>query len=547
VLFNSYIFLLVFLPVSLLGYYSLGHYANSTAAKFWLAIASFVFYGWWNPAFVVLLLLSIAVNYALSVLILDAEAHADRQRMLLTLGIVLNLSVLVYYKYLFVALQFFHAHAWLSTDFGRVILPLGISFFTFTQIGYLVDSQQGMVKEKNLLNYTLFVTFFPHLIAGPILHHREIMPQFADRSTYRFDSSKVASGLTLFAIGLVKKVVLADSIAPWAESGFAHAGQIGMLTTWSTILAYSMQLYFDFSGYSDMAIGLGSMFGVRLPLNFNSPYKSTSIIDFWQRWHMTLTRYLTLLIYNPISLWITRHRMARGLPANRKASHSLEGFVSLVAFPTCVTMLLAGVWHGAGLQFVIWGGLHALYLIINHAWRIFGPKPLSSAAPRVLSGVDHVWRVILTYACVLLAQIFFRADSVADARKLLAGVVGSHGYDLPLSIAGFRLNRFGPVGEFFYRHGLIVLSPTHTLWDTVTKPLLVNSLMIMGMALIVWGAPNSIQLMGLASPALQKIPATRWRLLVWKPNVVWGLLIAVSLYYVLTQLDQPGRFLYFQF
>jgi len=546
-LFNSYVFLLFFLPLSSVGYYSLGRYAGTNAAKIWLALASFVFYGWWNPAFVVLLLISIGVNYALSVLIIGSEGLASRQRGLLALGVTLNLSVLAYYKYLFAVLHFFNAHDWLSTDFGSVILPLGISFFTFTQIGYLVDCQQGMVKEKNILNYILFVTFFPHLIAGPILHHREIMPQFADAATYRFDTTKVAAGLTLFVMGLTKKVVLADSIAPWAEMGFAHAAQIGTLTTWSTVLAYSMQLYFDFSGYSDMAIGLGSMFGVRLPLNFNSPYKSTSIIDFWQRWHMTLTRYLTLLIYNPISLWITRRRLAKGLPANRKASQTLEGFASLVVFPTFVTMLLAGVWHGAGVQFVVWGLLHALYLTVNHAWRIFGPRPLSAAVSKLRFAVDHVWRVALTYASVLLAQVFFRADSVSDAFKLVAGAFGRHGSDLPLSVAGFRLVRFGPVGDFLYRHGIIALTPTHLQWDTVTKPLLVNSLMILGMTLIIWGAPNAVQIMGQLSPALQKIPATKWRVLIWRPSIVWALVIAVSLSYVLTQLDQPGRFLYFQF
>jgi alginate O-acetyltransferase complex protein AlgI len=545
-LFNSYVFLLCFLPISVVGYYSLAHFSGARAAKLWLAVASFVFYGWWNAAFVLLLLVSIAVNYALSILIIDSAETPTRQRVLLTIGVVLNLSALAYYKYLFVVLAFFHSHGWFETDFGRVILPLGISFFTFTQIGYLVDCQQDLVKERNLLNYVLFVTFFPHLIAGPILHHREIMPQFADETTYRFNTGKVVPGLTLFVFGLVKKVVLADSIAPWAESGFAHPGELGMLGAWSTILAYSMQLYFDFSGYSDMAVGLGSMFGVRLPLNFNSPYKSTSIIDFWQRWHMTLTRYLTLLIYNPISLWITRRRMAKGLMVNRKGSQSFSGFASLVLFPTWVTMFLAGIWHGAGVQFIVWGLLHALYLSINHAWRIFGPKAQTEVSA-LRGAISRLWRVALTYLSVLLAQVFFRANSVPSACTLIRDAFGQHGYDLPLSVAGFRLVRFGPVGDWLHRLGIIVLSPTHILWDTVTKPLLLNSLMILGMAVIVWGAPNSIQLLGNWSPALQKIPGTKLRLLLWKSNLGWATGVGVALFFVLTRLDQPGRFLYFQF
>jgi alginate O-acetyltransferase complex protein AlgI len=545
-LFNSYVFLLCFLPVALAGYYSLGRYVGPTPAKLWLAAASFIFYGWWNVAFVLLLALSIAGNYALSVLIIDTAEKPNLQRALFVLGVALNLCVLVYYKYLFVVLQFAHLKGWVATNFGLITLPLGISFFTFTQIGYLVDCQQE-VKDKNLLNYILFVTFFPHLIAGPILHHREIMPQFADDKTYRINTRILAAGLTLFAMGLVKKVVLADSIAPWAESGFAHPSQLGMLTAWSTAVAYSMQLYFDFSGYSDMAIGLGAMFGVRLPLNFNSPYKSTSIIDFWQRWHMTLTRYLTLLIYNPISLWITRRRMARGLPTSRKATQSLEGFTSLVAFPTVVTMFLAGIWHGAGLQFIVWGMLHAAYLTINHAWRIFGPKVRNVAPSTWRGAINHVWRVVLTYLAVLLAQVFFRAASVADAIALLAGAVGLHGYDLPLSVAGFRLVRFGAAGTFLYHHGIIALSATHALWDTVTKPLLSNSLLIFGLMVIAWGTPNSTQLLGESSTALQKIPGTQWRFLLWKPNLQWATAIGLALYFVLTRLNQPGRFLYFQF
>jgi len=546
-LFNSYIFLLCFFPVSILGYYVLGRARTPTGAKVWLAIASFVFYGWWNPGYVILLLVSVAVNFSLGILIVDAEEKPNRQRWLLTVGVVLNLSALVYYKYLFVVLEFFHLHGFISRDFALVILPLGISFFTFTQIGFLVDCQQGMVKDKNLLDYTLFVTFFPHLIAGPILHHREIMPQFADRSTFQFDSRKVAAGLTLFGFGLIKKVLFADSIAPWAESGFGHPGDLGMAVSWSTMLAYSMQLYFDFSGYSDMAVGLGAMFGVRLPLNFNSPYKSASIIEFWQRWHMTLTRYLTLLIYNPISLWITRRRLRKGRSINRNAQHTIEGFASLVAVPTFTTMFLAGIWHGAGLQFIVWGVLHALYLITNHAWRIFGPKTKESGQDSRRGKVSVLWRVVLTYASVLLAQVFFRSASIPDALSMLAGAAGLHGYDFPLSVAGFRLDRYGAVGEFLYRHGVIVLSSTHMLWDTVTKPLIVNSALIVAFCLVVWGAPNSVQILDGFSPALQKVEQTRWRLALWKPNFAWASGLGVIIFFVLTKLDAPGRFLYFQF
>jgi len=308
-----------------------------------------------------------------------------------------------------------------------------------------------------------------------------------------------------------------------------------------------MQLYFDFSGYSDMAVGLGAMFGVRLPLNFNSPYKSASIIEFWQRWHMTLTRYLTLLVYNPISLWITRRRMRNGLSINRKAQRTVEGFYSLVALPTVTTMFLAGIWHGAGLQFLVWGALHGFYLTTNHAWRIFGSKAKEAEHDAQRSTLSVLWRVVLTYASVLLAQVFFRSASVADALSMLAGAVGMHGYDFPLPVAAYRLNRLGIVGNFLYSHGVIILTSTHVLWDAVTKPLMVNCALIVALCLIVWAAPNSVQILDSFSPALQKVEQTKWRLLRWRPNLNWAGGIGAILFFVLTRLGTPGRFLYFQF
>jgi alginate O-acetyltransferase complex protein AlgI len=544
-LFNSYSFLLWFLPISLVGYYILGH-AKPGAARIWLIGASFVFYGWWDATFVLLLLVSIAFNYLLSLAILGTEEQPRRQQLLLTTGVVLNLSALVYYKYLFALMGFAHSIGWLSTDFGSIILPLGISFFTFTQIGYLVDCQQGLVRERGLVNYTLFVTFFPHLIAGPILHHREIMPQFADDTTYRLNGTKLTAGFTLFVLGLAKKVILADTIAPYADAGFAHTGQLAILGSWSTALAYSMQLYFDFSGYSDMAVGLGAMFGVSLPINFNSPYKSTGVIDFWQRWHMTLTRYLTLLLYNPVSLWVTRRRMAKGLSTNRRAAEKLDGFLEMIALPTFVTIFLAGVWHGAGLQFIVFGVLHAIYLIINHAWRIFGPRIDRNAKPSLSKAFDHVWAVTLTYLSVLLAQIFFRADSIRDALKLLTGAFGLRGVELPLPVRESSLVEFGTMSSFLLHHGLIEIGSID-LYDNVTKPLLYNVPVIVGLMLLAWGTPNTYQILGSWNPSLQKVSPMRWRFLKWQPNQAWSLCMGLMLFFVLTRLGHPGRFLYFQF
>jgi len=546
-LFNSNIFLFAFLPLAILGYYLLAHSRGAFAAKIWLCAASFVFYGWWNPAFLVLLTGSIAVNYSLS-LFLDGEDddHA-KQSLILGAGVVANLLLLFYYKYLFPLLGFLHVVGLTTTDFGSTILPLGISFFTFTQIGYLFDCRQGLVQERGFVNYVLFVTFFPHLIAGPILHHREIMPQFADEATYRFKSEHLAAGLTLFAFGLFKKVVFADSIAPWAEQGFAHPDGTPMLEAWSIVLAYSMQLYFDFSAYSDMAIALGIMFGVKLPLNFNSPYKSRGIIDFWQRWHMTLTRYLTLLLYNPLSMWVAQRRQRLGKPSGRKAAATPAGFASMVVFPTLTTMLLAGIWHGAGLQFAIFGALHGIYLSINHAWRMFGPRPADPATQsRLGRRWTAFWPVALTYLGILVTQVFFRAENTRDALTVLAGMVGLHGTGLPLPIPLNNVHFLGPAQQWILDHGIFVVAPREA-YNALTLPM-ANYLMLgLGLAVIAFGAPNVYQIMGRWSPALTQVPSKLKSLLLWRPNLSWALACSGLMFWASTRMDHAARFLYFQF
>ncbi len=521
-LFNSSVFCYAFLPISILGYYFLARRGGVSAAKIWLCAASFVFYAWWNPFFVVLLIGSIAFNYSLSVFLTDADSDTGRrQSLLLAAGIAANLLLLFYFKYFAAFSRFLHDLGLTRADSGSIVLPLGISFFTFTQIGYLVDCRQGLVKERGLVNYILFVTFFPHLIAGPILHHREIMPQFANPDTYRFKAENLAIGLALFAFGLFKKVGLADSISPWAELGFLHPHGTAFIQSWSVALAYSMQLYFDFSGYSDMAIALGIMFGVKLPLNFNSPYKASSIIDFWQRWHMTLTRYLTLLIYNPIALAVARRRQAKGLPAGQRAASTPSGFRSMIVFPLMVTMLLAGVWHGAGLQFFIFGALHGTYLCVNHAWRIFMPPSSTAPPPALLRRLWlRFWPVAVTYLAVLVAEIFFRAASSGDAVALLAGMLGVNG---------------GGVWPAF----LTSNSDALRLAD--------NLVLGLGLAVIAFFAPNVYQIMGRWSPALTKVRSTLRPSLQWQPTFRWAMVGGALLFLASLRFDQKAVFLYFQF
>ncbi len=545
-LFNSNVFLFAFLPFAILGFYTLAQRRGPQAAKIWLCLASFVFYGWWNPAFVLLLVGSIAFNYSLSLFLTDRDGEDRQQTILVAAGIAANLLLLGYYKYLFPLLGFLHKVGWEPIDFGSVILPIGISFFTFTQIGYLVDCRQGLVRERGLLNYILFVTFFPHLIAGPILHHREIMPQFADDATYHFKSENLASGLTLFAVGMIKKVLLADQIAPWAELGFAHTSGMPLIQSWSVAIAYSMQLYFDFSAYSDMAIGLGIVFGVKLPLNFNSPYKSSSVIEFWQRWHMTLTRYLTLLLYNPISLRIARRRQARGFSSGRQAALTISGFTSMIVFPTMTTMLLAGIWHGAGLQFIMYGLLFGVYLSINHAWRTMYPPSLRTAPKLAMLQVwSTLWPIVLTYLAVLVSQVFFRSDSFGNAVQMLAGLIGMHGSGLPLPIPLNDVKYLGVAKHWLLDHGLFVVA-TRDAYNSLTLPLATNLAFGLGLAVIAFAAPNVYQIMGDRSPALTKVRPSRIPLL-WRPTLPWAVGIAVLLFFACQRFDHPARFLYFQF
>ncbi|CAE6842884.1 MBOAT family O-acyltransferase [Paraburkholderia nemoris] len=549
-LFNSFIFLTLFLPPALAGYYLLGQRMPRVAAA-WLCGASIVFYGWWNPAFVALLVGSIAFNYAMSCAIVAAPAQSARRRWLLGLAITADLALLVRYKYLATLLTaLVHASGiapadWVAHGMQDVILPLGVSFFTFTQIGYLLDCNAGIVKERDPLGYVQFVTFFPHLIAGPILHHKEMMTQFAQPATYKLRAENLSIGAFVFTIGLAKKLLFADTIAPFADAGFAAPHELQWLAAWGTCLAYALQLYFDFSGYSDMAVGLAKMFGVRFPLNFNSPFKAASIIDFWQRWHMTLTRYLTAYLYYPLAMRINRSRALRGLPIGRLAQRSTSGFLSTVAVPTFYTMALAGIWHGAGLQYLIYGLLHALYLTVNHAYRAWRaaaqPAVAARTAGAVAAGtataltlslkarVRHAGNVLLTFVAALVAFAFFRAHGVGDALALLQGMAGLRGIEAPGWPAWSTANM--SLGGWLH-----LVAGRSTL-----------GLQIVALLAIVWCTPNSHQLMGRFSPALDRAAEGLPAALTWRPSLRWTVAMVGVLVFCVAQLHGEVRFLYFQF
>jgi D-alanyl-lipoteichoic acid acyltransferase DltB (MBOAT superfamily) len=513
-LFNSILFLLLFLPVAWAGYYLCVHIGHRVAMA-WLVVVSLVFYGWWTPAYLILLCGSILFNYTIGVLIQRTVTKNALQEAILVIGVSANLLLLGYYKYLF---PFLH---WIE-NFGiqlvppgaSVLLPLGISFFTFTQIGYLVDCKAALTSGRRFLDYCLFVTFFPHLIAGPILHHREMMPQFENKETWRFNPTNIALGLSIFFIGLIKKDVIADRFAPYASAAFDHPAVLSPHQAWAGVLSYSLQLYFDFSGYSEMAIGLALLFNIRFPANFDSPYKSASIIDFWQRWHMTLTRYLNLYLYNPIALWATRYRSVKRLPVGRPGLKTASGFLSMVGLPTFVTLILIGVWHGAGFQFFIFGLLHAVYLIINHLWRLIFHKKNAPEKTGPALWFGTTWKVLLTYLAVLLAQIFFRARSTPDAFIMLARLAGRNPHE-----------------------------SSAVLPDS-------NRLFMLACYFLVWFAPNVLQIFSVWEPTLSKPhgPSLGWFASVqWKPNLAWGVALGLLAAIAVLAITGQTEFLYFRF
>ncbi|AEU37353.1 MBOAT family O-acyltransferase [Granulicella mallensis] len=505
-LFNSFKFIFCFLPITMVGFHLLGRLGRRPVIA-WLALCSIVFYAVFKPVFVFFLLGSIVVNYLVSMAIASSEEGSSRRRQFLTLGITLNLLALFYFKYLYKTLLLIHSLHLPAPAAHPVLLPLGISFFTFTQISYLVDLAQGQAERQDLLSYVLFVTFFPHLIIGPILHHKEMMPQFAVGRRFRLVPADVSLGITWFLFGLGKKVLIADRLSGQASLAFAHAGSQSAASAWTGLILYTMQLYFDFSGYSDMALGLARIFSIRFPLNFDSPYKATSVTEYWQRWHMTLTRYVTLYLYNPILLGVQRRRLAAGKKISRKALATVGGFSAMVAYPTIITMLLTGLWHGAGLQFLLFGLLHGIYLTANQAWRHFRQrqKGVTEEPP---TGLLRMALRIGVYLQVSLALIFFRADSLHSAFAMLHDLFGGNGR--------------GHIGNLLDGALGLALFP------------------------IVWFMPNTQEILG-EEPPSSAAPSILLPRLRWSSNIVWGIAMAVLFFAILANLDHTSSFLYFQF
>lgn len=518
-LFNSHEFIFLYLPVVFFGFFWIAGTSHRLAAL-WLTASSLFFYGWWNPKFVLLLLISASLNYGMSYAIGHARVSSTRApqaKRLLVFAIATNLALLGYFKYA----NFFVTTAndvvgtgWALLD---IVLPLGISFFTFTQIAFLVDTYRGVAKEYNFIHYMLFVTYFPHLIAGPVLHHKEMMPQFARPSTYRFSYENLSVGLTIFCIGLFKKVVIADGIGSYVGPVFAAAAAGSKLTfieAWGGALCYTLQLYFDFSGYSDMAIGLSRLFGVVLPLNFHSPYKSVNIIEFWQRWHITLSRFLKEYLYIPLG-------------GNRRGN--VRRYLNLM-----IVMLLGGLWHGAGWTYVLWGGMHGLYLCLNHGWHSLRNRfGLNCKVP--LSKPIRALSVMLTFLAVVAAWVVFRADNLRAAAAMLKAMLGINSFALPDA----WLLKWGTFGQWLNEHGVSFGSTNNLIMDNAIIYICIS-------LIIVWFAPNTQQIMTGFKPALD-FPDGVQEKLTWKPSILWAI-YAFSLGFAsIIMLSGRSEFLYFQF
>lgn len=522
-LFNSYVFIFLFLPVALGGFYALASWSGPKAARLWVVLASLYFYGYWNlfgisPVeqldlayflewnrwkYLVLFFTSLAVNFAIGRWIERSVQSDARRRALLVIGVVFDLGLLAYFKYAgFLQENVNELFGTSYSTFNDIILPIGISFYTFQQIGYLVDAYRGVTQERSFLDYLLFICSFWQLIAGPIVHHRQIIPQLRQKDPYRFNRTNFSIGVTVFTIGLFKKLVLADSLALFANRLFALPdGGEGYdpttLDAWIGALCYMHQVYFDFSGYSDMAIGLGRMFNVAVPTNFNSPYKSVSIIQFWRRWHITLSLFLREYCYYPL-----------GGNRGTKTAKYRNLFI---------TMILAGIWHGANWTFIIFGILHGAMLTMNHWWRELQGKTKYDQQIPLFHFCGYV---LLTYFLLCVTLVIFRADSVTDA-------------------------------WIIYKAMFAVESVPDGMRTVTTLPGVGVALVYYFIGLfVVWFLPNTNQFMNIVGPGESRQDNIEWglaRTLRWKPNVFWSIVTAVMFVIALVNLPKANEFLYFQF
>lgn len=528
--FNTPVFIFFFLPATLIVFLFLTKISASSNSLnrqqlpiIWLVFASLFFYGWWNPWNLALILTSVVVNYGLAILLNRQGLSLLTRKIILFGGIAANILAIAYYKY--AAFLVVNVNSLFGQDLAvpDIVLPLAISFFTFQQVAYLVDAYKVGAEERSFINYIFFITFFPQLIAGPIVHHSDVLPQISNHR-WQVRLPEITIGLTVFVMGLFKKVIFAENVAKLATPVFMAAADNVIPTfseAWTGALAYTLQLYFDFSGYSDMAIGLAFMFGIRLPANFFSPYQAISITDFWRRWHITLSNFLRDYLY---------------IPLGGSRQGEVRRNVNLLT-----TMLLGGLWHGAGWTYIFWGGLHGLALVVNHQFRSvrkrLGHQPDADSQLQKLAG----WA--LTFLFVVIAWVYFRAESFATANMILASMAGMHGIDLPSTfqpVLGY-LNAWG-VGFDGFSTAIGIRENRAIFW-------------VFLLAVIAFVMPNTQEWMGKYSPVLHMpsrmasvlARSQRFQQIRWQPSKVWSVAMGLAAGICCLALNQVSEFLYFQF
>lgn len=468
-LFSSEIFVFLFLPMTLIGFFLLGARDYKRLAIGWLVVMSLIFYAWFKIKYLFLIVVLIVFNYVVGARLSQQHRLSKKSTFFLIFGILVNLGILCYYKYTNFLIG--NLNLLVGTDFAlkNIIMPIGISFFTFQKIAYLIDAYRGEAEEYNFLDFSLFVMYFPQLIAGPIVHHKDLIPQFKQANIFKLNPVDMSAGIIMFVIGLSKKIIFADQLSVWVNRAFSASQQgiaLNFLEATGAALGFSLQIYFDFSAYSDMALGLALMMGIRLPLNFNSPYKATNIIEFWHRWHMTLSTFLRNYVYIPLG-------------GNRKGT--IRRYLNLM-----LTMLIGGLWHGAAWTFVFWGALHGLYLSVNHAWKHIKQKLNINK----ITNIEFFSR-LFTFYSVMVAWVFFRAESFSSAVSILKGMAGLNGIVLP-TVCGQKLNL---LTSFFN----IQFNNLTYCYGTVQLLALMLSL------IVVWCLPNTQELLSNFQPTLNKI------------------------------------------
>ena len=504
--FHSYAFIFGALPACYLGFLLAHRLGGWQAAFAFLAVASVAFYAQWAVTLAAVLMASVIANYLAGEMIMRLSNTPRAAGVALIAAISANIGALGYFKYTNFFIEIANQVAGSSIPHVFLLVPIGVSFFTFIQIGYLIEAYNGQVEGPGFVRYVLFATFLPCVTAGPLVLQREMFDQMKNRTDRAFDATRLATGGTLFAIGLFKKVVLADAIAPFATTvfdGVAAGHGIAPVTAWVGSICYALQLYFDFSGYSDMAIGLGCIFGLMLPLNFYSPFKATSIAEFWRRWHMTMTRFFTTYVYTPLAMRGMRGAMARGHGPGAR-------FFVTAGLPVMATFFVAGIWHGAGWTFVVYGLIHGTAIAINLAWREMGlPK-----IPTVLA-----WG--LTMAVVVSGLVVFRAANLSTAGTLLASM---------------------------WSMGLIALPPTEAALLAIDMKTAGSMIVVLGSIVLLM--PNSQQILHTYWPSIDSKPESAGAqagLVVWKPTLARSISIAAVAVVALASIGSTTTFLYYQF